>query len=440
MVYKKFALGVVIRLIILISALSAAVVIWISTPWLFTQIVLLILLIALVIELFQYVTKTNRDLAKFIDAINYHDYSVNFSGYKIGNAFDELHQSFKRTLQSFKELKLEKEAHYQYLHQLIKAMGAGVMAIDPKGKIILYNDAAVELLGLPNLIQWDRYQNPVPNFYTAGNRQKSTSSELIKLKNSEVELNLRVNRIRVKQEEHRILVFQDIKQEIDEKELAAWNTLIRILTHEIMNSVTPIVSLSDSLVKMEGARADQNEDILLGLQTIEKRSKSLLKFVEDYKKLVNIPAPVKREVPLATYLQEQVNLYQTVLATHKIDLRLAPINPAIKIMVDEMLLNQLMSNLFSNSMSALANSDKKQIDLTIRTEPYEIIIDFKDSGPGIPSSHLQQIFVPFYSTKSSGSGIGLSLSKQIMHMHSGQLKVKTKQGAFTQFSLHFPAY
>ena len=440
MIYRKFAIGVAIRLILLIVTLCTVVTIWFSTPWVFTQIILLIISLALVLELFQYVTKTNRDLAKFIDALNYQEYSVNFSGYKIGNAFDELHQSFKKTLELFKELKLEKEAHYQYLHQLIKGMGAGVMAIDPNGKIAMYNDTAAELLGIPNLIQWDRYQNPAPNFYLAGNRQKSTSSQLIRLKNSEVELNLRVNRIRVKNAEHRILVFQDIREEIDEKELAAWNTLIRILTHEIMNSVTPIASLSDSLVKMEMARQEQNADVLLGLQTIEKRSKSLLKFVEDYKKLVNIPAPVKREVHLSNYLQEQVNLYQTVLNSSKIVLKLGPVNAALKIMVDEMLLNQLMSNLFSNSMAALADSDVKEITLNVRTEQHEVIIDFKDSGNGIPESHLKQIFVPFYSTKSGGSGIGLSLSKQIMHMHDGQLKVKTQEGQFTKFSLHFPAF
>lgn len=440
MIYRKFVIGVIVRLTLLVSALSSAVVIWITTDWFFTQVVVLFICVFLVIELFQFITKTNRDLSKFIDAINYQEYSVNFSGYGIGNAFEDLHESFRKTLLLFKELKLEKEAHYQYLDQLIKHMGAGVMAIDPKGRIVLYNDAAALLLGLPNLIQWERYQNPAPNFYAAGNRQKSTSSQLIRLKNSDVELNLRVNRIKVKSEEHRILVFQDIKEEIDEKEIAAWNTLIRILTHEIMNSVTPIASLSDSLVKMETVRTDQNADILLGLQTIEKRSKSLLKFVEDYKRLVNIPAPVKREICLADYLQEQYNLYQTVLAAEEISLRLNPVHPALKVMADEMLLNQLMSNLFSNAMAALKGAEKKEIELSVKTETQETVIEFKDSGQGIPSSHLKQIFVPFYSTKSQGSGIGLSLCRQIMHMHGGQLKVKTEVGVFTQFSLHFQSY
>ena len=182
MIYKRVVIGVVVRLILLVLALGSLVYIVFIPHWWVLSGILLVVTTVILIELLQYVSKTNKDLAKFIDAINYKDYSVSFSSYKLSNAFDELHHAFRKTLQLFKELKLEKEAHYQYMLQLVKHVNVGIMAIDEKGKLVLFNDQAAQLLSLPNLVYWNRYEEKVPHFYQAVNEQHNNAKRLIRLK------------------------------------------------------------------------------------------------------------------------------------------------------------------------------------------------------------------------------------------------------------------
>lgn len=426
----------VLRLVFLVCALAGLVYIVMEHQWVVSSLLLVLLNAGLLLELFQFVTKTNKDLAKFIDAINYKDYSVSFSSYKLGTAFDELHTSFRKTLQLFRELKLEKEAHYQYMLQLVKHVNVGIIAVDKNGKLALYNDMASELLGLPNLVFWQRYEEKIPHLYAAVSGQRSTASQLIKLKNRDLELNLRVNRLKVENDEHLVIILQNIKAEVDEKEIDAWNQLIKILTHEIMNSVTPISSLASTLIQLQHQSIAGDDDVLTGLKTIERRSKTLLKFVDDYRKLASIPAPVIKPLDLADFLQHVEELYAPELHRENIRLRIQKPAVATTLEVDEGLLNQVIANLLSNSIYALSKQPNAEISIHSTRDKRGLSLHFSDNGGGIPEHKLGQVFVPFYSSKAQGSGIGLSLCKQIMHLHGGSITLKSKPGE-TRFTLGF---
>jgi nitrogen fixation/metabolism regulation signal transduction histidine kinase len=430
MVYKRFNINVIVRLLILVCALSALVYVFIIKSWLITSGIFAFIVIVLVVELFNFISKTNKDLSKFIDAINYQDYSVNFSAYKLGNAFEELHESFKSTLELFRNLRLEKEAHYQYLLRLVKHIDIGIIAINNERKVILYNEAAQVLLNIPNLVDWSRYQEKCPQLYNSVENESSDARQLIKLSPGK-ELSLRSNRFLVDGKAHYVVVFQNIKAEIEDKEMDAWNQLIKILTHEIMNSVTPISSLSDTLLSLEKLQEQPNEDILEGLNTISRRSRILLGFVEDYRKLAHIPAPNKRKVNANEFFTQVAEVHKSRLIELGIDFNVKLTNH-VDVEIDESLIFQVFDNLFSNATYALKTVKHPQISISQKAIDKNgrkmLETQFKDNGNGVSEAEIGQIFIPFFSTKTKGSGIGLSLSRQIIQMHGGNMQVETQSG------------
>lgn len=435
MVFRKFKIGVVIRLALLAICLSLSVWVWINTPWIFTQFLLTMISAFVLVELFRFVTKTNRDLAKFIEAINYQDYSVNFSGYRLGNAFDELHDAFRKTLQLFRELKLEKEAHYHYLNLLVKQVKVGIISFDSVGVIQLYNEAAVEFLGVPNLKLWERYAEKVPNLYNAVEKQKGQGKTLVKIPGLNRELSVHVSRLKMSDSSFTILVFQDIGVEVENRELIAWNQLIRVLTHEIMNSITPIISLTDTL---RGLSQDADDDIQLGLKTIQKRSQGLLHFVDDYRKLTSIPASTQKMVEAADMMNGLFELHKPQMEAAGIDFSLEMEQPGLKLFVDREQMEQVVVNLLSNAVHAVEEVKTPKITMRVQVDINNTQIMVEDNGRGIEPEALGEIFIPFYSTREGGAGIGLSLSKQIVHQHGGRIHVASQPFQSTQFRISLP--
>ncbi|MFY0674604.1 MAG: GHKL domain-containing protein [Bacteroidia bacterium] len=440
MVYKRFNINVIVRLLILVGALSALVYVLIIKSWLITSGICAFLVVVLVVELFNFISKTNKDLSKFIDAINYQDYSVNFSAYKLGNAFEELHESFKSTLELFRNLRLEKEAHYQYLLRLVKHIDIGIIAINDQQKVVLYNESAQDLLGVPNLVDWGRYEEKVPQLFNSVVNKKTDARQLIKLSQGK-ELSLRSSRFLVDGQPHYVVVFQNIKAEIENKEMDAWNQLIKILTHEIMNSVTPISSLSDTLLTIEKIQEEPNDDIVEGLQTISRRSRILLGFVDDYRKLAHIPTPNKRTVNSKAFFTQVADLHKSRVKELGIDFNVKLANN-IQLALDESLIFQVFDNLFSNASHALQNHENPEISITQKevdkSGKRHLETSFRDNGYGVSENEIGQIFIPFFSTKAKGSGIGLSLSRQIIQMHNGQMRVESKKGEFFNVIFSLP--
>ena len=344
-----------------------------------------------------------------------------------------MHSSFQSTIELFRQLKIEKEAHYQYLTLLVKQVRVGIVSFAEDGTIALYNQMAESILGVPNLKQWDRYGEIVPRLFERVRDFGGVGKQTVLLGNGK-ELSVYVNRMKTEGNEFTMVVFQDIGAEIEDKELKAWNQLIKILTHEIMNSVTPIVSLTDTLLQV--ARKEENPDIAVGLETIQRRSTGLLQFVEDYRKLTSLPSPNRRQVNLVEFVKHVFELYEKELQTRKIEFVLSVPGVHLLANMDEVLMEQVLINLLSNASFAVEHEETPKIELGVRTEGENPILYVKDNGHGISQDRLGEIFVPFFSTRDNGSGIGLSLAKQIVHQHGGSLKVKSDEGQGTLFTIH----
>ncbi|HRX01316.1 MAG TPA: HAMP domain-containing sensor histidine kinase, partial [Cyclobacteriaceae bacterium] len=247
---------------------------------------------------------------------------------------------------------------------------------------------------------------------------------------------------------HKLITFQDINSEIEQKEIEAWHKLIRILTHEIMNSVTPIASLTETMqTLLEDKNGNQRKaqeisdetikDILFSLKTIHKRSEGLLSFVDTYRKLTKIPQPTLETFHVRDMLEQISTLMHHHLKGTSVKFEVNATPTDLLVHADPKLIEQVVINLVTNSIHALENKPDGLITLNAYEENNRIVVEVSDNGKGIPEKELEEIFVPFFSTKKEGSGIGLSLSKQIMSLHGGTIKVKSQPGVGTSFFLNF---
>lgn len=408
----------------------------------FNQIILAIILIGQVYELVRYINKTNRELAKFILAIKHSDFSISFSKSKIGASFDELNTSFEEIIDLYKKAKIEKEAQFQYLRNVVSHINIGIISIEDESDITLMNRNADQLLKVNGIRNWQILKEKRPQFTSLVEEMGSEGRRLIELNiNNEIHtLSLDISSLVLLDKTYKLLTFQDIRSEIEEKEIEAWHKLIRILTHEIMNSATPISSLTETMQMMlekNELTEETIEDLRFSLKTIQKRSDGMLAFIDDYRKITKVPKPVFEMVDLPDLLKAIKMLTKADMAKENITLEVV-LSDNIEVKLDPKLAEQILLNLIANATWALKKVSDKRIELTAYQEGNFFVIAVKDNGQGIPEKQLKEIFVPFFSTKPQGSGIGLSLTKQIMHLHHGFIKVDSVPGEGTTFYLHFP--
>jgi nitrogen fixation/metabolism regulation signal transduction histidine kinase len=277
---------------------------------------------------------------------------------------------------------------------------------------------------------------------------KTGGRELIRLKAGDETLQLSIFAIELtlRDEEVKLISMSNIQSELDEKEMEAWQNLVRVLTHEIMNSVTPISSLAgiveeelDRKIRFEqDIKNDELGDMHLSLQTISRRSEGLIRFVKEFRNLTHIPKPKLAEIPVKPLLDEMAMLHKKELADHGVSINVSVDPENLFILADKTMIEQVLINLIKNAIQAYDEQPDKRLDLVARSnEKGRATISVKDNGSGIDNEELEKIFIPFFSTKKTGSGIGLSLSKQIMLQHEGRITVKSKLGEGTEFILRF---
>lgn len=410
-----------------------------------------LLIVFQVIELIRFVNRTNRELAKLFLAIKHADFSITFSHGRLGRSFKALEESFTEVINAYKNVKIEKEAQFHFLQMMVNHLQTGVISLENETNLTLINPAAERFLQVKGIRNWRIIRERNPSFTKELNVIGSNGRKLVEFKsNGETRtLSVEVTTQYILDTPYRLITLQDINSEMEQKEIEAWQKLIRILTHEIMNSVTPISSLTETMQSMledgKGNHKPINEiseeaitDILFSLKTIQKRSDRLLTFIDDYRKFARTPKPA----PENTDIRE---LFETVhaLMRRQLDLQGIRLNQRIDpgityAWLDRTLIEQVLINLITNSVHALADSSDPKITLLAYQRENYTIIEVADNGKGIPEKELHDIFIPFFSTKKEGSGVGLSLSKQIMNLHEGKITVNSKVGKGTSFYLHFP--
>jgi nitrogen fixation/metabolism regulation signal transduction histidine kinase len=443
---KRFSIQAIVRISLII--INALVFAWIfgDMRLFFNQIILVMILILQVWELIHFINHTNRELARLFIAIKHSDFSVSFNQGPLSKSFKELHQSMMNIIHSYRDVKIEKEAQYQFLQMLVNQIQVGIISVMEE-KIILINPIAEQLLGMKGIRNWNLFEQMNPTITSQLNEEGKKLLE-IKSDDGSKMLAIEVSTLLMIDKRYRLITLQDINSEIEQKEIEAWHKLIRILTHEIMNSVTPIASLSETMQGMLSDKQgnqkpmdDINEetikDIRFSLNTIQKRSERLIDFVDNYRKLTRVPKPAFQPVVIYDFLIDIENLMRQEFTREAIEFKLTIDDKALILDIDPSLVEQVIINLLRNSIHAVAGRPTKLIQVKSYQQSNTFIIEVTDSGCGIHDKELKDIFIPFFSTKKDGSGIGLSLSKQIMSMHNGRIRVSSKVDQGTSFFLIF---
>ncbi|MFT6053931.1 MAG: nitrogen fixation/metabolism regulation signal transduction histidine kinase [Roseivirga sp.] len=449
MVSKRFALLVVLRIALLMLTMTALAFIFAKTELFFNQIILLCIVIIQVSELIRFVTFTNRELAKLLLAIRYSDFSISFKGKKHGKSFQELQDAFVEIIEAFKKVSVEKEAQFKFLKVIVDNINVGIIAIKEEHQIELMNKSAQQLLGISTPNYWKQLVQNSPDFADEFLKMEDNERKLLELniKGEKLQISAHVTRLKILNFRYSIITFQNIKSEIEQKEIEAWHKLIRILTHEIMNSITPISSLTETMRMMlqhdeineKNAQELTEEDLVdfrFSLETIQRRSEGLLHFVDDYRKLTRVKSIQTERTNIRPLIEEIVKLMSPDFAKEGIVTELN-IKGEFEIFIDRKLIEQVLINLLTNAKQAFKDQKKPKIEITTYHQGQERIIKIEDNGHGIDEQKIEEIFIPFFSTKENGSGIGLSLSKQIMKKHKGDLTVKSIDGQGASFFLIF---
>ena len=401
----------------------------------------------LIYFLLHYVTKTNRRLKTFIESLRYLD-EVRIQKGK-GKSFEDLDRLYNEIIGIIRKVEVDRETDRLYFRHIIDHAGVGIVTFDERGAVEIMNSAFKKLLGVKpagNISELASVSIALPEIL---NRAKPGHTSLLRVRidNEIVGLAIKAAEFRLQGKLVRIASVQNIQHELEEEELDAWQKLIRVLTHEIMNSVTPVNSLTNTIIRMfeqDGRPKEihQLDETLLnnaleGLHSIEKRNKGLIGFVQSYRSLTRIQKPAFTEIRLNELLKRIVDLVNPQLQAKNIRLSVGILREDLLLYADEKLIEQVLLNLVNNSMEALAACPEPEIRIIARSDAEKSLIEVHDNGAGIPQEVMSSIFIPFFTTKKDGSGIGLSLSRQIMRVHNGSVSVRSDPGD-TVFTLKFP--
>ena len=386
----------------------------------------------------------------------------NFSADKI--KFDEVSQSFRtedaddltrrfclylnESVNRLKNSRREKDSEHQFFKNIVQHVGIGILTFDDDGVIQIINTAAKRLLKVDRAEKLSDLNEVDPSLVESFKKLKTGGRELLQLKTGDetVQLSFFAIELTLRGKPMKLISMSNIQTELEEKEMKAWQDLVRVLTHEIMNSVTPISSLAtvvegelDTKIKTDNLQLNRDEigDMHLSLQTISKRSAGLIRFVKEFKNLTHVPKPRLAEVEVKSLLEELTMLHKKELADNGVTVELKLQSDDLKVLADKTMIEQVLINLIKNAIQAFENQSDRKIVITAHDSDGHLIISVKDNGNGIDADALEKIFVPFFTTKKTGSGIGLSLSRQIMRQHGGQISVKSKLGEGTEFVLRF---
>jgi nitrogen fixation/metabolism regulation signal transduction histidine kinase len=393
--------------------------------------------------------ESNENIASFLDAIRFDDLSSSFKTDSDDPAVQRLHNELNEAITKLKTSRSEKDSEYQFFKNIVQHVGIGLLTFKKDGSIQIMNTAAKKLLRVNQAKHIDDLRPVSDVLVEAFLKLKTGGRELARLvlADETIQISIYAIELTLRGEVIKLISMNNIQSELDEKEMEAWQNLVRVLTHEIMNSVTPISSLAgvvedDIKSKMDQPVATFNkeemEDMHLSIQTISKRSQGLIHFVREFKNLSQRPQPNLTQVKVKKLLEEMAVLQKKELIDNKIKIAINIEPEDLMISADKSMIEQVIINLVKNAMQSFSEQKEKVIQLKAyldeKTRP---IISVSDNGDGIDPEALERIFVPFYSTKKTGSGIGLSLSKQIMRQHEGRITVKSKLGEGTEFMLRF---
>lgn len=451
--FSRFRSELIIRILLLTGTIFVFVYLLNKTQLTFTTIAVLLFAVVQIMLLIRHVDKTNQLLNSFLQSIRYSDFTRTFQVESTDSSLNKLKTTLNEVIRDFQSVRAEKEESYHYLQTIIQHIGIALIAYQRDGSVELINNATKRLFqvrNLPNIQVLSSYSHElVQKLLTI----KHGENALVKVRDKDDLLQLSIYGTEFKIHNRNIMLvsIKNIQHELDDKEMESWQKLIRVLTHEIMNSITPISSLSSTvnglindIIERAGANeqnveiTEELQEISSALSTIQKRTEGLIQFVNTYRNLTRIPTPNFTIFQVSRLLNNIYELHRAELEAHNIECTLIVEPPTLELSADEMLIEQVLINLIKNSMHALEHRTNARIQLrAFLNRRGKITIQVVDNGPGILPEVLDKIFIPFFSTKPLGSGIGLSLSRQIMRLHGGSLNAFSEPEKETIITLTF---
>ncbi|MCD4709588.1 MAG: GHKL domain-containing protein [Bacteroidales bacterium] len=452
MVFNKYMLRISVRLLLIFLAMLALVLVIGEQARLFSALGLSLILILLIIELFHSIARTNRIVESLLESIRYGDYNKTIRDKAAGLGFEGLADSAQQIIRAIASARIEKETQYQYLQTILEHIHTAVLTLDEQHEPELINPLALNTLGLYNTRKptWSEIEKSAPLFTSAVDSMGESGRKMIRLSNTPTgkQLLVLLNTVKIGGALVKIITFQDIEPEIEQKEMESWQTISRIMAHEIMNSLTPLSSLTETgimLLENRGKSKDVSElsqktidNLYTALKTISGRNRALTAFIGSYRQLSRLPAPLKEKVHVAGMLEELRDLYEIPCKEKRISCTMHPGPEQLVVTADPSQIKQVLINMVKNATEAMENVKDPVIELSVKRILHHLSIEIYNNGPAIPPDVLEKIFVPFYSTKPEGSGIGLSLSRQIISNHGGQITVESEEGKGTTFKVKLP--
>jgi nitrogen fixation/metabolism regulation signal transduction histidine kinase len=421
----------------------------VKTEFIAASIFLGLISVYQIYSLIRYVTKTNRDLNRFLLSVRHSDFSQSYTNQLEGSGFDELNTAFSEVTKEFQQAKIEKEEHFRFLQTIIDHVGIALIAFNPDGEVELINNAAKKLLKIPRLGNIKDIESISSGLADKLSSISPGDKDLVRFKQGDnlLQLSIYATGFILRQQQLNLVAMQNIQSELEEKEMISWQNLIRVLTHEIMNSITPIASLASTAA---GLLKDDKEcqvpeelnevitDVGHAVKTIEKRSKGLITFIDNYRKLTRIPKPDFKIVQVKNLFGRVESLMTEQFERHAIRFHMEVDPESLTITADPALIEQVLINLCKNSVEAVSGISRPKIKLKAGTDGLgNPVVKVIDNGKGIAEDVAERIFIPFFTTKPEGSGIGLSLSRQIIRMHKGTIGVTSTPKEKTAFKLRF---
>ncbi len=445
--FQKLEFKILYRVILLFATL-------LITSFLFAknQATYLFILVPVVLfqlfDLFRFHRKAFEEINLFVESVQYKDFTRHFNVSNAPSELKALRKGFNQINETFKIISNEKEIQYQYLQNIMELVDTGIISYEAEsGDVIWMNESLKQMLQLPYL----------KTIHSLKKREEELYNDIINLKPGEGKIAnaypekgkfkvlLSATAFLTEGKKYNLIAFQNINEAVDETEAKAWQKLLSVMTHEIMNSVAPISSLAgtlkNNLSKSREPSADRElelADIEIGIETIQRRSEGLLKFAETYRNLNKITTPEVKSIYVRDLFENICNLMQPETDRKNIEIEIVLKDMDLKIEADETLMEQVLINLVVNAMEAVKDKEEGKITLSAgKNYKNKAYIKVSDNGSGMDKDILENIFIPFFSTKKRGSGIGLSLCKQIMMLHKGNVQVQSKLGEGSAFTMQF---
>ena len=430
MIFKKRFLLILLRVLIILAFSLAMAYTAIETDLSITPYMFGGLLLIAVLELTWWLQKQERTWAQFLQSVKYGDFN---RAYQRKTNSKELEEAYDLISESMEMLKTNREAEFRLLQTVLRHISVAVVCFKESGEIVFTNKTFNELLDIQGLAKIDLLEHTAPQIHKTLSAEEASPSEWIDHKNGK-KLLIKTERFRLKGQKLRLASITDIRSSLERKELESYQNLMRVMTHEIMNSTTPVLSLirvvNKKLIKDDALEILSPKDQIntaKSLNAIEDRTAGILKFVEAYKQINKSVSPQFESVQLHEFIQSVITLLDK-----SVEVKASPAHEESHINIDRSLMAQVLINLVKNAHDAVHSIPSPLVQIRLNSSDRHTQIIIEDNGPGISESALNEVFVPFYTTKTNGSGIGLAISKKIVLAHSGQLYYQRRDG-LTQF-------